>query len=234
MKTSLDALSAEQVEDYLQQYPDFFHEHIGLLEHLSVPHPSGAAVSLISKQLELFRMKHQEMESQLTALLEIARDNDVSSIRMHKLTLALLEAASLEQVVANLNEVMSDYFLTDFVAVRIIKEYPDCPIANLFIAPGSEALQPFLKELHNNKPKCGRPTLAQAKALFGEAAAPSVRSCAIIPMNFTELSGIVAIGSCEDGRFHYSMGNLFLTQMGEIIATRIISLLRLQTDASLG
>ncbi|MDD1630082.1 MAG: DUF484 family protein, partial [Methylococcaceae bacterium] len=76
-----------------------------------------------------------------------------------------------------------------------------------------------------NQPKCGRPTLAQAKVLFGDSAV-EVNSCAIIPMNFTELDGILAIGSREKGRFHYSMGNLFLTQMSEIIGTRLISLLR--------
>ena len=69
-------LSASQVEDYLQQHPDFFHEHLNLLEQMSIPHPSGTAISLISKQLELFRSKHHEMENQLNALIEIARNND--------------------------------------------------------------------------------------------------------------------------------------------------------------
>ena len=218
-------LSASQVEDYLQQHPDFFHEHLNLLEQMSIPHPSGTAISLISKQLELFRSKHHEMENQLNALIEIARNNDASLIRMHKLTLALLEASTLEQAIANLDVVLADYFLTDFVAVRIIKQHPESAIANLFIEPGSENLQPFLKELAGNQPKCGRPTLAQAKVLFGDSAV-EVNSCAIIPMNFTELDGILAIGSREKGRFHYSMGNLFLTQMSEIIGTRLISLLR--------
>jgi uncharacterized protein YigA (DUF484 family) len=221
-------LSASQIEDYLQQHPDFFHEHLNLLEQMSIPHPSGTAISLISKQLELFRIKHHELENQLNTLIEVARDNDTSFIRMHKLTLALLEASTLEQAIVNLDIVLSDYFLTDFVAVRIIKQCPDSTIANLFIEPGSENLKPFLKELTSNQPKCGRPTLAQAKVLFGGSAV-EVKSCAIIPMNFTELDGILAIGSREKGRFHYSMGNLFLTQMSEIIGTRLISLLR-QTD----
>ena len=144
---------------------------------------------------------------------------------MHKLTLALLDTSTLEQAIANLDTVLADYFLTDFVAVRIIKQCPESAIANLFIEPGSEDLQPFLKELASNQPKCGRPTLVQAKVLFGDSAV-EVKSCAIIPMNFTELDGILAIGSREEGRFHYSMGNLFLTQMSEIIGTRLISLLR--------
>jgi uncharacterized protein YigA (DUF484 family) len=217
-------LTAAQVEEYLQRHPEFFNDHLHLLEKMRIPHPCGNAVSLVSKQLELFRNRHQDQENQLTALIAIARDNDTSINRMHKLTLALLDASTLEEAIANLEMVLSDYFLTDFVAIRIIKHNPDASIANLFIAPGSADLKPFTKELAASQPKCGRPTLAQAKVLFGDAAL-DVKSCAIIPMIFTELEGIVAIGSREEGRFHYSMGNLFLTQMSEIIGTRLISLL---------
>ncbi len=217
-------VSADQVAEYLQQYPDFFHEHLNLLEDLNIPHPSGTATSLILKQVELLRTKHQDLEYQLNELLEIARNNDASFIRMHKLTLALLEASTLSEVVTNLNIVMAEYFLTDFVAVRIVKEVTNSSISNLFIEPNSENLKPFLKVLASNQPKCGRATLAQAKVLFGDAAT-EVKSCAIIPMNFTELDGILAIGSRNEDRFHHSMGNLFLTQMSEIIGTRFIALL---------
>jgi uncharacterized protein YigA (DUF484 family) len=217
-------VSEDQVAEYLEQYPDFFHGHLNLLENLSVPHPSGSATSLILKQLELLRSNRQELECQLNDLLEIARNNDISFIRMHKLTLAMLEASTLAEVVANLDAVMAEYFLTDFVAVRIIKHVSNPTISNLFIAPDSEDLLPFLTHLASNEPKCGRATLAQAKVLFGETAA-EVASCAIIPMNFTELDGILAIGSRNADRFHHSMGNLFLTQMSEIVGTRVIALL---------
>jgi uncharacterized protein YigA (DUF484 family) len=218
-------LTSLQVEEYLQQHPEFFNEHLHLLEQMTIPHPSGNAVSLISKQLEIYRGKHQELESQLTALIEVARENDTSSVRMHKLSLALLDSSTLEELISNLDLVLSEYFLTDFVAVRIIKDNPDASIADLFIEPGSKSLEPFSKELSSNQPKCGRPTLAQATVLFGDSAF-QVKSCAIIPMNFTELEGILAIGSREEGRFHYSMGHLFLTQMSEIVGTRLISLLQ--------
>jgi uncharacterized protein YigA (DUF484 family) len=36
---------------------------------------------------------------------------------------------------------------------------------------------------------------------------------------------LIAIGSKDETRFHYSMGNLFLSQISEIIGTRFISLL---------
>ena len=218
-------LTSEQVESYLQQHPEFFNEHLHLLESMTIPHPSGDAISLISKQLEIFRTKHHELENQLIALIEIARDNDTAINRMHHLTLALLDAANLEEAVANLDQVFAEYFLTDFVAIKIISPARHASIANLFIEPGAPELQHFYQILSSSQPKCGRPTLAQAKVMFGEAAT-EVKSCAIIPMAFTQLEGIIAIGSREENRFHYSMGSLFLTQMSEIIGTRLIALLQ--------
>ena len=230
MREQKNTLTSAQVENYLSQHTDFFHEHLHLLEQISIPHPSGSAVSLISKQLEIFRNKHQELENQLNELINIARENDNSLVRMHKLTLALLEASSIEEVIINLEVVFTEYFLTDFVALKIIKNCSEPATASYFIEPNSKELLPFLKELTSNQPKCGRPTIAQAKVLFGSSAL-DVKSWAIIPMNFTELDGILAIGSREKDRFHPSMGNLFLTQISEVIGTRLISLLRNRSDA---
>jgi uncharacterized protein YigA (DUF484 family) len=218
-------VSEEQVVEFLKDNPEFFRDHLGLLEHMQIPHPSGNAVSLIAKQLELFRSRHQEQESQLAALIDIARENDAAFNRMHELTLAMLEANSMEEAVGNLSEVLAECFLTDFVAIKIIKEVASSPISNLFVSPNDVGLKHFATELTGNQPRCGRPSLAQARFLFGDAAA-EVRSAAIIPMTFTRLEGLLAIGSRDESRFHYSMGSLFLTQMSEIIGTRLISLLQ--------
>lgn len=218
------ALNSNQVAEYLKQHPEFFKEHLALLENMSIPHSSGNAVSLISKQLELFRSKHQELENQLTALIEIARDNDTSFSRMHELTLALMESKTIEDVIANFDKVVADCFLADFSAIRIIRDNTESAISNIFVDSNDENIQHFSTELKSNQSKCGRPTLAQAKFLFGETGS-EVKSCAIVPMSYTELEGLIAIGSREETRFHYSMGNLFLTQMGEVIGTRLIALL---------
>ena len=220
-------ITADQVADYLEAHPDFFNENIQLLEKLSIPHATGGAVSLISKQLELFRTRYQEMENQLLELIEIARNNDTAVNRMHKLNLALLDALTLEEVITNLNIVLSEYFLTDFVAIRLIQDPPNADLEKLklFITPDSKELKPFDLELRTGKPSCGKPTLTQARVLFGFQA-NEVKSCAIIPMLFTDLDGLLAIGSRDENRFHASMGHLFLTQMSEVIATRLITLLQ--------
>jgi diaminopimelate epimerase len=222
-------LSEREVTLFLQQHPEFFNNHLDLLEKINIPHPSGAAVSLIAKQLEVFRSRHHEMESQLTSLIEIARENDTSMLRMHKLTLALLDASTLREVIENLNIVLTDYFHTDFMSLRIVKTNREWSTSSLFLEPDSHELHAFNKELLLNEVFCGCPSLAQARLLFGSNAM-QVQSCAIIPMIFTELEGVLAIGSTEAERFHFSMGNLFLTQLSELIGTRLISLLSQYVD----
>ncbi|MDD5228251.1 MAG: DUF484 family protein [Methylococcales bacterium] len=218
-------ITAMQVADYLQTHTDFFHSHVELLEKLSIPHATGGAVSLISKQLELFRSRYQDMENQLTELIDIARDNDTAVNRMHKLNLALHDAMTLEEAVTNLNIVLTEYFLTDFVAIRLIQTTPDSNLDGLFIAPDSKDLKPFENEFRSGVPSCGKPTPSQARVLFGFQA-NDIKSCAIVPMLFTGLEGILAIGSRDENRFHASMGHLFLIQMSEVIATRLITLLQ--------
>jgi len=218
-------VKANDVADYLQNNPEFFNEHLELLEQISVPHPSGNAISLISKQLELFRSRHHEMESELNDLIDIARNNDDSANKMHELTLAVLEADTLDIAVANLDEVLKECFLTDFFTIKIISEAtPDTALADVFVNSDDEGLTHFVKELTSNHASCGRPTLAQAEFLFG-AQALEIQSCAIIPMAFLEIEGIIAIGSRESERFSRDMGRLFLTQISEIVGTRLISLL---------
>jgi len=219
-------VEASDVADYLQNNPEFFNENLELLEQMSIPHPSGNAISLVSKQLELFRSRHQEMESELNDLIAIARNNDDSANKMHELTLAVLEADTLDIAIANLDEVLKECFLTDFFAIKIIAEAtPDTALADVFVNAGDEGLTHFVKELTSNHASCGRPTLAQAEFLFG-AQALEIQSAAIIPMAFLEIEGIIAIGSRDAERFSRDMGRLFLTQISEIVGTRLISLLK--------
>lgn len=221
----MNELDSVQVEAYLHKHPEFFNEHLDLLEHIHIPHPSGNAVSLISKQLELFRQRHHDMEKRLNTLIEVARENDSSSNNMHELTLAVLEADTLEVAIKNLSDVLSEYFFTNLLSVKIIGEYSDrVAKESVFVDVSCEKLVHFEQQMQSNKASCGKPTLAQAQFLFGKEA-KDVKSCAIIPMAFTEIEGLIAIGSIDENRFQFNMGDLFLTQISEIIGTRFATFL---------
>jgi uncharacterized protein len=225
MTSNRVAVNAHDVANYLRQHPDFFQHHLGLLATLYVPHPSGNAVSLVAKQLDIFRAKHQELEQQLVNLINIARKNDNSFHRLHQLTLTLLEASTLEQAISQLEIALADFFMSDFITIRFIQDPARATTrTDLCVAPDDARLQVFSKTLEHAQTFCGRPTACQTQFLFAENAL-AIQSCAIIPIVYPQLKAILAVGSCDAAAFHPDMGNIFLTQISEIVATRLISLL---------
>lgn len=221
-------LKATDIETYLTQHPDFFHDHLDLLTGLNVPHPSGKAISLIEKQVELLRGRSEKLQSQLITLVDIAKENHATFRCMHKLALVLMEATTLADVCTTLEKIFTELFVTDFIALRVIKDNNFISNATdhpCFIDADDDSLRHFSNILNANKSRCGKPTLAQAKFLFGNTAS-EVQSCAIIPMSFTQLEGIVAIASRDKSRFDSRMGDLFLTQISEIVAIKLIAVCR--------
>lgn len=221
-------LSAKEIATYLQQHPDFFNENSELLETLLIPHPTrGNTVSLITRQLEILRDKQQQFENQLSNLIDIAKDNDATSSRIHELTLALLNASTLEMAIENLQKVLKECFFSDFWALKIIGEAQDSKLEAFFTAKNNMALleEAFSEEFATKLPKCGFLEEKQARVLFGESFS-EVKSCAIIPILYPGLTALLVIGSRDENRFCPNMGSLFLTQIAEIVGTRLLGLLK--------
>lgn len=213
-------VAAVEVAEYLRRHPNFFAKHLDLLEILEVPHPCGSAVSLVARQIDQLREKTRRLESQLNDIVQIARDNDILHQRIHQLTLALLAACSLEDALACLEWGLTEYFQTDFVAVRITDPSVVTPIANLRWVPAGGAQESMAEVLEAGHPVCGQPNPEEARLLFG-AAAGEVASQALIPLRHAGLRGVLAIGSRDPQRFRPGMGAVFLSQLGEIIAARL-------------
>jgi len=212
------------IEDWLLNHPDFFHHHPDCLESLKLPHPCGDAVSLVTRQIELLREKNRKLQAQLHDILQIARDNDALLRRFHQLSIALLDAVSLDDALAALRWLLSDCFQADFVSVRLIQPLIDCPIADLCVSEDSPQLAHFQKVLEIGKPECGKPSAEQAGFLFGREAC-EVESYALVPLCHAGLKGVLAIGSRDPARFEPAMGHLFLSQMSDVVAARFVSLL---------
>ena len=69
-------LNPEQVVDFLRANPSFFVEHEYLLKEIKLPHISGRAISLVERQLTLFREQRDLYLQQLSDLIDVAREND--------------------------------------------------------------------------------------------------------------------------------------------------------------
>ena len=107
------------VAAYLQQHPDFFLRRPDILSNLSIPHETGEAVSLIEHQIKVLRKQTDNYRQQLEELVAVARENDQLNRRLHRLTLAMIEAEDLQELLNTLQDELRTQFAADAVELKL-------------------------------------------------------------------------------------------------------------------
>lgn len=214
--------SAQEIMDYLTAHPEFFNQHNDFLASLEIPHSSGNAISLIERQVSILREENQQHKKQLSQLFAIAKENEQSNQRMHKLTLSLLSCNAIDACEVALDEHLCDDFLVDSVALRLFVTAIEDQPEHIFVEKNSMLAQELDKLLTTRKPLCGFFKQLPLETLFDNKA-QSLSSLAIIPL-FIEKNncfGALILGSNNVRRFNADMGTIFLERLGEIISHRL-------------
>ena len=217
------------IADYLRAHPDFFSDHLDLLETLRIPHPCRPAVSLIERQLLLLREQNAQLRRKLQEIIAVARDNDFLSGHMQYLALELIEASDLGELLQGIQSVLRDKFNVDFTVLRIAAQPLESALLNQPEFVMLESLAQFEQALSSGRPVCGRLSDEQNRFLFQEAT-PYVGSTALIPLRGSGWSGLLAVASRDPKRFYPTMGTLFLGRMGELISHALQPHLRLLNE----
>lgn len=220
-----EPLEEQAVHDYLADNPDFFERHNTLLGSLRLPHVTGGTVSLVERQVSVLRQKDLKLERRLKELLEVARDNDVLAGRIHELSIALIEADTLEKTLAAVeHSLRADFGADQSVLVLFTDPEPFGDTAgNRFFRPlerDDRAMKAFSTFLESDAPRCGQVRDAQRDFLF-PADADEIGSVALVPLGRGCCSGFLAIGSADADRFHPGMSIDFLARLGDLVAAAL-------------
>ena len=227
----------ESVGRYLEQTPDYFLRHPDLLAALVLPHPeAGRAVSLVERQVRVLRDRHEQSTHQLHELIGFARDNDQLGERVQRFALAMIDTASLDDVLDTAQDMLRQEFNLDGVAVRLTGNprpatamdggsaenagavFPPCPRPE-FTAADDNVLDGLLTRLveRNGQPLCGgEHEAATLEGLFGMAAI-NLHSTAVIGLTRHALRGVLVLASQNPQRFHPDMGSVYLVRLGELL-----------------
>ncbi|MCG6969733.1 MAG: DUF484 family protein [Gammaproteobacteria bacterium] len=227
-----ERVSDKDVEKFLQQHPDFFEKHTQLLTDLKVPHVTGGAVSLVERQVDVLRKQNRKLQKQLDDLVQIARDNERLNRQVYKLTLNLMEADSVSEVVNLLVQNLKTDFAADAVALRIVATPKVVNALNRreFISNADDLKQLFGKIFEDGRPLCGRLKQTQREFLFA-GASERIGSVALLPLMAQKGFGLLAIGSFEDTRFHPGMGTVYLNQMSHLISKAVLRFIETKVEA---
>ncbi|RMF15233.1 MAG: DUF484 family protein [Gammaproteobacteria bacterium] len=220
-----DTLTEEQVASYLRAHPDFFLRHDHLLNELRLPHESGRAISLVERQVALFREQRDTLDRQLRALIETARQNDRFFEKSKRLIMNLLEAQTLEEAVIVLEDSFLGDFNVHFCSLTLLGMAPELPVPQVRWQTAEELERAFPGILKENRARCGRFSENQNNLLFG-ADAGEVGSAALIPLHYGEPTGVLAIGHRDSNYFDSSMGSMFLSYISDSLARMLPSLIQ--------
>jgi uncharacterized protein YigA (DUF484 family) len=225
------ALDADAVAAWLKQHPDFFVEHGELLLDLRIPHESGKAISLLERQVTVYRKRQESMESQFHEIIDNARANDELFEITRMVLLDLLRCTSLLALKACIEDKLKDDFNASASQLVFISE-KNLPQDSILKCLPSTAVRTALGELYQTQRTwCGPLNAVQQELLFAGSDKPIV-SAAIVPLHLPELSPIrerygqplLLVGSTEVQHFNSSLDTLFLDFIGEVLAVHLHNL----------
>ncbi|MEM7292348.1 MAG: DUF484 family protein [Pseudomonadota bacterium] len=197
------------VIDYLLANPDFFVTHADILTRLQIPHDSGSAVSLVERQIEIYREKSLRLEKQLKDLLDVARENERIGQLLHQFAVTLMHTQSSAAVIKATRQTIMRDFHTDQVTLTMFDNDSTMDDTYADMSPSRSVI-------------CGRLTAQQRAKLFENA--DNIASVALILLHTDgENLGVLAMGSQDRQRFHPSKGILFLSQLGNLVSQRLLT-----------
>lgn len=206
-------LDDDTVREYLKNNDDFLQRHPDMLDYLHVSHASGSAVSLVEKQVAVLRERNMDMRHRLTTLNANARENDRLYEQSSKLVLKLLEAQTLEQLSATLQDSLRNDIGVEYATLIV---YGEDAGNDVRMQARDEVSARIGSLFRGHKSVCG--TLRKEELGFLFPNAGDSGSAAIAPVGAGEPMGLVAVGSSDADRYNSNVGTLFLTHIADVIA----------------
>lgn len=204
---------AERVADFLRQHPDFLSRHPAVLAELDLTHEAGGAVSLLERQVAALREQNRELRHRFRELVNNARENEDLGRRLHQLTVRLIQAADVREVLSTLEESLMRDFRVERVGVLLFG--PPCGQSGpQFRGPRAPERAPFESVLAQRRPVCGRLRRAQVEAAFG--AEVGIGSGVVVPLAGGGWDGVLVVGAEDPQRYYADMGTEMLSHLGDI------------------
>ena len=211
-------MTDEDVVQYLQEHPEFLDAHADILANLTIPDPhNGRAIPIAERQLSQLRERNTVLETKLHELITFGEQNDAIGERMHRITVALLSSASLEDALRVLYFNLREDFAVPHIAVRLWQVDDHAELTEF--SKVSEEIVVFAQSLAT--PYCAHNPMFDSLQWFGDAQ-PALQSFAYVTLGNKSFQGLLALASEDAERFYPEMGTLYLQRLGEI-STAVVS-----------
>lgn len=216
-KAKTAPIDEDDVIEFLQNNREFFVDHPDLLAEINLPHDSGNAISLVERQVSILRERNMDMRHRLSKLLDNAKENTELFDKTRRLTLMLLEAKHLKDVIDSVHFSFGNDFSISYSTVILFGDTNLIPETLAKIVRIQAALQQAKRLTSLNKTLCGDLPKEEVQFVFGDSA-KHIRSAAIAPLIHGHNFGLLAVGSADPTYYRSSMGTIFLSYIAEVLS----------------
>jgi hypothetical protein len=218
-------MNPEDIAHYLRNNPGFFEQFADMMAEVCIPHPHGGrTISITERQLITLRDKNRTLETRLRELISFAEQNDAISDKVHRLSLAMMDAPSLDALLHTVALSLREDFAVPHAALRCWNLGHAAGSRPEFVEPAGELTALAEKLVH---PHCGPEVAAEVLSWFGEDGA-RLKSFALLPLKGETAFGLLVLASEDAHRFYPEMGTLYLSRIAELVSH---ALLRFRADA---
>ncbi|SFC30487.1 hypothetical protein SAMN05660443_2159 [Marinospirillum celere] len=207
-------IDADEVTDWLQNNPDFFHGREQLLCQMQLNHPCGDAESLLSYQLQLLRGQVKEQEDRYQELLANARENEKRLRRVERLLVCLLETETAEELVSVLAERLQNDFGLPYLKFWSYTNLNSLPRAD-------EEIQKKQRQLLGKQQACCLSLQEENLQVLGLEDSQA-RSAALCLLSHTRPLGLMVLAHPDPLHFRYHQDTLFVEYLGSVVS-RLLS-----------
>lgn len=220
-----DPIQESAVIEYLKNDPGVLERHPEVLASLTFAHETGAAISLVERQIRLLREENKSLKNKLSELVHIARENEELSHRFHRLALELMSTHNLHDIIAMIRDQIQTFFYTDYVNFFFSDKLADKlkGLEGHVLDPEHKFATQIQQWMKARKPEFSTLEPDMRMLLFGQQM--QVTSSVLIPLYHTDEIGLLVLGSKNQNRFNSAMGTLFLTQLGDLVSSKLKHLL---------
>jgi len=223
-----NAITEDDIANYLANAPDFFERHAELLAavQLTSPH-SNRAVSLQERQATLLRDKIKVLETRNLDMIRHGNENAILSDKLVQWARTLFLTTDPLDLPGRMVDEIEAQFLVPQVAIKVWGVSPAFAQAD-FALGVNEDTQRFAASL--TEPFCGVNSGFEVVNWLGNPA--DVKSLAILPLRAgligsTEAAfGMLVLASPDAQRFNSTMGTDFLARLAELASAALSPLTR--------
>ena len=206
------------IVQYLMDNPDFFMRYAPQIEKLQVPHPVRGSVSLVEWHLARQRNHIQQLEQEITLLMEQASENQQLFKQLLVLQAEMVNADSLAEMLSRLQRWAKQLGLAG-AEVRLFTDYwqldPPCDFQELNLSRqrfDSVRIQRFAQHRHY----LGGLHSAELRLLLPEAKAVGSVAMSILQEQ-GQAVGVLIFSSCNQHHYQQGLGTTLLESIADLL-----------------